>query len=146
MTGATLARRLWEDVIPRGDVAQCDELFAVDYVEHALAPFGTDEPGRVEGPAHMRRVVGSLKEQFSDLTAVVEAVVEDGDTVAIRVQAEGTHDGAFNGVVPPTGKRFSTLQSHWYRVDAGKLVEHWATRDDLTMALQLGLVPRPGRP
>jgi len=50
--------------------------------------------------------------------------------------------------MPPTGKRSAARQSHWYRVESGKLVEHWATRDDLSAMLQLGLVPPPagGRP
>jgi predicted ester cyclase len=51
-----------------------------------------------------------------------------------------------NGVMPPTGKRFSAMQSHWYRVVDGKFAEHWATRDDLTSMLQLGVISAPGRP
>jgi predicted ester cyclase len=91
-------------------------------------------------------VITWLRAQFSDFAPVIEAVVEDGDTTVVRVRAEGTNDGPLNGVIPPTGKRFSSTQTHWYRTDGGKLAEHWATRDDLTMLLQLGLVPRPGRP
>jgi len=32
-------------------------------------------------------------------------------------------------------------QSHWFRVDDGKIIEHWANRDDLGMAKQLGWIP-----
>jgi len=49
-------------------------------------------------------------------------------------------------VVPPTGKRFSARQSHWFRVEEGKLVEHWATREDLPTMLQLGIIQSPGGP
>ena len=42
---------------------------------------------------------------------------------------------------PPTGKRFASTQTHWIRVADGKLVEHWANRDDLGTAMQLGWVP-----
>ena len=58
----------------------------------------------------------------------------------------GTNLGPLNGVVPPTGKRFSARQSHWFRVEDGKLAEHWATREDLSAMLQLGVVQPPGRP
>jgi predicted ester cyclase len=51
-----------------------------------------------------------------------------------------------NGVAPPTGKRFSACQSHWYWVEDGKLVEHWATREDLPTMLQLGIIQSPGEP
>ncbi|HEX4252663.1 MAG TPA: hypothetical protein VH008_32675, partial [Pseudonocardia sp.] len=30
---------------------------------------------------------------------------------------------------------------HWLRVDDGRVIEHWAHRDDLGMAEQLGWVP-----
>jgi predicted ester cyclase len=145
-TGSQLVRRLWEDVFPHCDLALCDELFAVSYVEHALAPFGSEAPGHVNGPEHMRGVVTWLRAQFPDFVAVIEAMVEDGDTTAVRIRSEGTNDGPLNGVVPPTGRRFSAAQTHWYRIEDGRLAEHWATRDDLTMLLQLGLVPRPARP
>ena len=32
-------------------------------------------------------------------------------------------------------------QSHWFRVEDDKIVEHWANRDDLGMARQLGWIP-----
>ena len=56
------------------------------------------------------------------------------------------HLGSLNGVVPPTGKRFAARQSHWFRIQDGKLAEHWATREDLVAMLQLGVVQAPGRP
>ena len=40
---------------------------------------------------------------------------------------------------PPTGKRFESGAIHLYRIENGKLAEHWAKRDDLGMARQLGL-------
>ena len=76
----------------------------------------------------------------------VEAIVAAVDTVAARVLSEGTNLGPLNGVVPPTGKRFSSRQSHWFRVEDGKLAEHWATREDLPAMLQLGVLQPPGRP
>jgi predicted ester cyclase len=76
----------------------------------------------------------------------IESMVSDGEVVAVRVLSEGTNLGPLNGVMPPTGKRFSARQSHWYRLDEGKLVEHWATRDDLTTMRQLGVLQRPGPP
>jgi predicted ester cyclase len=76
----------------------------------------------------------------------VEAVVSEGDTVAVRVMAEGTNLGKLQGVMPPTGKKFSGGQSHWYRVADGKFAEHWAIREDLETMLQLGVVQRPGPP
>lgn len=124
----------------------CDELFADDYVEHALAPFGSEEPGAVQGPEHMRNVVAWLVDQFPDVTMNIEAIASEDDIVAVRVMSEGTNLGKLNGVIPPTGKRFAARQSHWYRVESDKLAEHWAIRDDLATMLQLGVLNLPGPP
>lgn len=141
-----LVRRLFAEVFNERKLEVCDEIVAIDYVEHAVAPFGQDEPGAVAGPDHMRGVVEWLVAQFPDLTMNPEAIVADGDMVAMLVRSEGTNLGKFNGIVPPTGKKFSARQSHWYRVEQGKLAEHWAVREDLSTMLQLGIVSRPGPP
>lgn len=75
----------------------------------------------------------------------IEALITEEDTVAVRVRSEGTNLGSFNGVLPPTGKHFVASRSHWFRVDSCKLVEHWATQEDLPMLLQPGILQRPGR-
>jgi predicted ester cyclase len=103
---------------------------AEEYLEHAPAPFSESAAGRVNGPQAMRKTAEWLLAQFPDLHMKIEAMITEGDTVAVRVLSEGANLGPLNRVVPPTGKRFSARQSHWYRVRDGKLAEHWATRED----------------
>jgi ketosteroid isomerase-like protein len=143
MTNKELVQRLFDEVYNARDFSACSDLVASAYVEHAIAPFGGDEPGTVEGPSHMQSVVEWLAGQFSDITMNVESVVSDGDVVVARVWSEGTNDGDI-GPIPPTGKKFAGRQVHWYRVADGKLAEHWAVRDDLNTMLQLGVVRPPG--
>jgi hypothetical protein len=50
-------------------------------------------------------------------------------------------DGRIQTVMPPTGRRFATLQTHWSRFADGLVVEHWANRDDIGTATQLGWIP-----
>jgi predicted ester cyclase len=139
-----LVRRHREEIFNRRNLDVCDEIMAEDYVEHAVAPFGQSAPGRVNGPEAMRETAEWLLAQFPDMRMTIEAMVSEGDTVAVRVLSEGTNLGPLNGVVPPTGNRFSARQSHWYRVAGGKLAEHWAT--DLPAMLQLGVIQSPGGP
>jgi predicted ester cyclase len=141
-----LVRRHFEEIFNQRNDDAADELVAEEYLEHAIAPFGQAEPGKVHGPAHLRQTAGWLLAQFPDLRMTVEAVIAEGDTVAVRILSEGTNLGALNGMLPPTGKRFSARQSHWFRVADGKLAEHWATREDLPAMLQLGVVRPPGPP
>ena len=42
--------------------------------------------------------------------------------------------------MPPTGRSFEADQIHIYRVAGGKIVEHAASRNDLLLLNQLGLV------
>jgi predicted ester cyclase len=137
---------MFQVVFNQRDAGACDTYFADSYVEHAVAPFQTEAPGEVPGPEHMRGVVEWLAMQFPDITMHVETVVNEGDLVVARVRSEGTNLGRLNGIMPPTGKKFSGYQSHWYRVRHGKLAEHWADRDDLGTMVQLGVVNRPGPP
>jgi len=98
------------------------------------------------GPGAMRASAEWLLAQFPDMHMTVEAMVAEGDTVAVRILSEGTSLGPLNGVVLPMGKHFTARQSHWYRVADGKLAEHWATREDLPTMLQLGVIQPPGGP
>ncbi|HSW80748.1 MAG TPA: ester cyclase [Candidatus Saccharimonadales bacterium] len=141
-----LVERHFTELLSGDNLDACEEIIATDYVEHAWAPFGNDEPGKVNGPQSTRETVGWLKAQFPDMKMIIEAIVADGDLVVARVLSEGTNTGKLNGVAPATNKKFSARQCHWYRIKDGKLCEHWAVRDDLTAMLQLGAVKRPGPP
>jgi hypothetical protein len=50
-------------------------------------------------------------------------------------------DGEVERAFPPTGRTFATTQSHWLRIADGQVVEHWANRDDMGTAVQLGWIP-----
>ena len=50
-------------------------------------------------------------------------------------------DARVEEAFPPTGKTFATTQTHWLRIADGRVIEHWANRDDLGTAFQLGWVP-----
>jgi predicted ester cyclase len=136
----------WIGAFNDRDLDACGRIVAAAFVEHATAPFGREPSGAVDGPAHLREAAEWLLAQFPDLLMTVMAVAVEGDTVAVRVRSEGTNLGPLNGVVPPTGRRFSTEQSHWFRIRDGRLAEHWATRDDLGTMLQLGVLQPPGPP
>jgi SnoaL-like polyketide cyclase. len=43
--------------------------------------------------------------------------------------------------VEPTQKHFEIQHIHWFNLRDGKIVDHYATRDDIGMMRQLGLLP-----
>ena len=109
---------------------------------------------RVRGPAGFYSTAMWLRAAFADLHYDIHYAAANGDLVAVNSTMNGRHVGTFvvyrdNGEIdaafPPTGKTFAMAQSHWFRVKDGKIIEHWATRDDLGQARQLGwLPPTPG--
>lgn len=141
-----LARRYFDEIINLRDFEVCAQIIAQEYTEHAVAPFGMSEPGRVSGPSATQASLEWLIAQFPDIHMTIEALVAEGDIVAVRTLTEGTNLGKLNGVLPPTGRRFAARQSHWFRVQDGTLAEHWATREDLPAMLQLGVIQPPGPP
>ena len=111
-----------------------------------------DEPPacRGHGPAAFAATARWLRAAFADLNFEVHDAVADGDLIAVHCTMSGRQVGPFvtydeRGEVaqafPPTGRTFAITQSHWFRVEDGQVVEHWANRDDLGMAAQLGWVP-----
>ncbi len=69
----------------------------------------------------------------------IEDEITEGDKVVARVVMHGRHVGEFLGK-EPTGNEFATKQIHIWRLEDGKMIEHWSVRDDLGQALQLGLL------
>lgn len=86
----------------------------------------------------MRRLLG----QFPDLSMRIEAIVAHGDLVVVRVLSTGTNLGRLNGV-PRAAAPSAPSRATGSRLVDGRIAEHWATRDDLTSMLQLGVVTRP---
>lgn len=111
-----------------------------------------DEPpaSRVPGPKGFYATALWLREAFADLAFEFHDVVVDGDLVVIHNTMSGCHhspmveydaDGNVATVFPPTGRTFASKQSHWFRIADGKVIEHWANRDDVGTATQLGWIP-----
>ena len=79
-----------------------------------------------------------LRGAFDDLSYEVLDAFADGDRVAIRLATRGTHTGEFMGK-PATGRKFDIESIHIYRIEDGRMAEHWAKRDDLGLAQQIGV-------
>jgi predicted ester cyclase len=84
-------------------------------------------------------------------TFAAEEIVAVDENVIVRGEYSGTHlgiaqlpiDGGLLVGVPPTGKKFAVQHIHWFKLKEGLITEHRATRDDLGMMVQLGLISLP---
>ncbi len=130
-----LIRRVYEETINRGNLALLDELISSDYVEH-----DPNYPQPVRGAEGLKQYFQTFRTAFPDLHLAIEDMVGEGDTVAVRQTARGTHQGELFGI-PPTGKQITVTGMTCHRFVNGKLVESWVNADNLGMLQQLGVIP-----
>lgn len=127
-----LVRRLYTEVMGKGNLTEADVLLSTQYVEHFPVP----TPGR-EG---LKQLVMMVRSAFPDIHPTVEDAIAEGDKVAVRVVARGTHQNAFMGIAP-SGKAVEWREMHIYRVAGGKIVEHWDEIDQFGLLQQIGALP-----
>jgi len=128
-----LVRRFYEEVWARGNVGFAEEVFADDYIRHDLRPTNA-----AAGAVGQALIAEQFRRAFPDLEWHVDLVLGDGDLVAARWTASGTHFGAWDDVAP-TGRRMTFSGVNIFRFgDGGKVVEIWNHRDDLGLREQLG--------
>jgi predicted ester cyclase len=128
-----------------------DDLAEV-YTPDASNREAKDEPpeSRGTGPQALHATALWLRGAFSDLAWEVHDAVEDGDLVVLHTTMSGRQTGPFIAYTeqatvevafPPRGRKFAVTQTHWFRMKDGKIAEHWANRDDVSMGKQLGWTP-----
>lgn len=71
-----------------------------------------------------------------------EEMLAEGDLVSVRGKVRGVHQGPLVGI-PPTGKPVEVPIVITYRVQNGKIVDHWMLTDNMLMMQQIGVMPTP---
>lgn len=111
-----------------------------------------DEPAacRGTGPEAFHATALWLRSAFAGLRWEIHEALHCGDLVVLHTTMSGRQIGPFvnygpdcrvTQAMPSNGRAFAVTQSHWFRVADGLIIEHWANRDDIGMAEQLGWVP-----
>jgi len=98
-----LMRRIYEEMWNGGRPALAVEIFA--------------QPGGVE------RFVSEFLLAFPDLQHTIERMIEEGDQVAVRFSARGTHSGQWMNFVP-TGRSIHYTGITLARIVEDKIIEH----------------------
>lgn len=125
-------QRIWIECLNRGDVSAAEAVFTPDCVVHIT---GVAEPLRAVGP--WKELVAGLLSAFPDIHFIVEDQLVQGDRVAFRWRATGTHTGPL-GAAPPTGKSVVLDGLILDRMADGKVQERWEQWDQSLMLQQLG--------
>jgi len=135
-TNKSLARRLIEEAVNKGNLSVVDEILSPDYV------YREPTAGERRGKAGYREVVTMYRNAFPDIKVTIEEQIAEGDRVVTQFTGTGTHRGELFGTAP-TGKRVSVPGVVVERFVNGKLVEATHLYDTFGMMQQLGAVPAP---
>lgn len=114
-----LVRRWVEGVLGWGELELADDLFVPGYVLH-----DPSFPSDVHGPEGVRLYAATYRSAFPDIRFAVEDQVSEGETVATRWTARGTHRGEFLGITP-TYDEVAVSGIEFDRVVAGRIDEAW---------------------
>jgi predicted ester cyclase len=121
-----------------GDESVVEELIAEDMVNHAAGP---------QGREGWKLIVAIIAADLGSATDIEHHhLLEDGEMVAHHMTMRGTHLGSTMPLltgVEPTGVEVEWTYMHLWRVVDGRIVEHWACRDDLGLLRQIGAWPPP---
>ena len=130
-----IARRIFEDVFNKGNLAAVDELAAPNIIFHS-----STEPEPIHGREGLRQFVARLRAGFPDVHFTIEDVVAEGDRVVIRWTSRQTHTGEYQGM-PPTGRQARGQGIDIFRMAGGQAEEVWLVLDALGVLQQLGVIP-----
>ena len=124
-----IVRRFYDQVWNQANYWTADDLVAPEYVRHAPQP--------IKGRDGIRHVVEGVRAAFPDLYISIEDLIADGDRVAVRWHAYGTHNGDFRGI-SPTGRPVQIVGITLSRFHNAQIVEEWSQWDILGLLQQIG--------
>lgn len=129
-----LARRWFNDLWSKPDLAVADEIVAPDY-----APDWIQIPA--QGPAQVKHEIRYFRSVFPDLQYEIVDMVALADRVWVRYKGTGTQRGTAWGF-EPTGRsvEFEGV-TILYTSPEGKIVDQWGAFSMYDIFSDLGLVP-----
>ena len=127
----------FERAFATNDTATIDELCDRGLVDH------TPQPGAPPTLDGFKATIAGYTGAFPDLEIGDLEVIAEGDTVATRWTAKGTHQGDMPGI-PATGKQIQVGGMNFYTLRDGRITEVWTQYDGIAMLQQLGVMPAAG--
>ncbi|WP_143310562.1 ester cyclase [Chitinophaga vietnamensis] len=116
-----LVRQFMQQVWNESDTSRLETFLHPAFRDHSLpAPLPPDADG-------LRQWVAINKSSFRSNTEIVDAVAE-ADKVILKIKMILEHTGIWRGI-PATGKTVSTVGYRSFRLEDGRIAEHWALID-----------------
>jgi steroid delta-isomerase-like uncharacterized protein len=126
-----IARRFMEECWNQGNTGAMRELIADKCRYHDPA-----FPGVTDVQQH----ITSCRSAFPDLRFTIEDMIGERNEVVQHWTVRGTHRGPFLGI-QPTNRQCTVSGTSISKIEGGKITEHWADWNVMTLMEQLGVAP-----
>jgi steroid delta-isomerase-like uncharacterized protein len=130
-----LVRRWFEEVWNKGRAGAINEMIADHSMVYGL---GAD----LRGPEAFKPFHTAFRSAFPDIHVELDEIIAEGDRVAARWTATGTHQGDGLGF-PATGRKVRFTGMSFLQTEGDRFVAGWNNFDQLGMLQQLGIVDAP---
>ena len=118
-----------------GNVEGYLELYSDNLTLHGYPP-------GIEGKEGATAFYTAFRKGVDPFHLTIEALIEDGDTVAGRYSIRGKHADELMGV-PATGNDIDISGQSFFRFEDGRVVERWQAMDAVPLLTQIGAMPAP---
>jgi len=133
---------------PKSNRKLVEDFLTAVFINHDLSDLGrylTDEyiqhnPDVAQGRAGFEGFFKITFKAMPDFRYTIKQVVADGDRVWVYSRTTATHTGGEWLDMPPSGNRLDFDVVDMFRVEKGKIAEHWDVADTLSLFSQLGKV------
>ncbi len=115
-----LMRRLYSEIFNQGRLEVANEIIAPNLIQH--------NPTAKSGSEGFKAAITGLRTAFPDWNSSIEDIAAEGDRVWVRHLVTATHKGEFAGIAA-SGRGIKLEVVDIYRVENGKLAEHWDVYD-----------------
>ena len=122
---------LCKTVFQKHDFSKLDEIMRDDYIQH-----NEDTP---QGKAGFKKFFEKIFKAMPDFSYTIRKIVAEGDTVMMHSTTTATHLGEWLGN-PPTGNKLNFDVVDIFRIEDGKIAEHWDVADTLKLFTQVGKI------
>jgi predicted ester cyclase len=112
-----IVRRLYNEVIAQRTVST-----RTGFGRNAFTQYTSSS--RPSSLNTFRLFFSGVRNAFPDFNMKLESMLVKGDRVLVRYRIQGTHRGEFMGI-SPTNETMTICGIDVFRIDNGKIVEHW---------------------
>jgi len=122
---------LLNTVFRNHDFSKVDEIMQDNYIQH-----NEDCP---QGKDGFIKFFQEIFKGVPDFSYTKKRIVAEGDIVMLYATTTGTHKGEWLGCAP-TGNKLNFDVIDVFRMEDGKIAEHWDVADTLKLFTQIGKV------